>query len=460
MSMPARVKADLKSGGDGPRRLPLSAEPVGLRLDSIGQRLRTFRLARGLTQAQLAAGRFSKEYVSQIERGVSHPNASSLAWLAERLGVDHDALETGTARFDRLEAEQLLNHAEAVLEEKRFEEALALVTRDRSQFSTPQLTLRALFVESWAVMYLGDIQRSIELLKRAEALVWQHDLSEPERADVLYRLGCCHYKQNQIEESLALFRQALELANQSPYVPDRLRVAILERRARCYRRLRDWVAAREDIEAALELARLMGDARSEADVFFQASLVSDRSGNWIRARSQAEHARQLYHKIGDRLTEARLLNNLGCFNFLLGKTDDATALLRQAFAMALEADSLPDAGQAVSSLAQIHLRRGERELAEEYARQALEFLSDREDFADEIGNAQLVLGRALLEQGRLDEAEAALKHADHTLGLLSSASHQAAAWVAQADLAVERGDYVAAAARFKEASKLLEEPII
>jgi transcriptional regulator with XRE-family HTH domain len=36
---------------------------------SMGERVRQLRIARGLTQTELAGERFSKEYVSQIERG-------------------------------------------------------------------------------------------------------------------------------------------------------------------------------------------------------------------------------------------------------------------------------------------------------------------------------------------------------------------------------------------------------
>jgi len=99
-----------------------------------------------------------------------------------------------------------------------------------------------------------------------------------------------------------------------------------------------------------------------------------------------------------------------------------------------------EAAQAVSSLAQVHLRTGDIQTAEEQARHALELLDGREDFLDEIGNAGLVLGRSLLEQGRLDEAEQAFADADSSFEQLSSASHRAAAWVAMGDLATRRGD--------------------
>ena len=43
---------------------------------TLGGRVRQLRIARGLTQTDLAGDRFSKEYVSQIERGKTRPTAS------------------------------------------------------------------------------------------------------------------------------------------------------------------------------------------------------------------------------------------------------------------------------------------------------------------------------------------------------------------------------------------------
>jgi len=78
--------------------------------------------------------------------------------------------------------------------------------------------------------------------------------------------------------------------------------------------------------------------------------------------------------------------------------------------------------------------------AEEQALHALQLMGDRENMIDEVGNARLVLGKALLEQDRLDEAESAFADAEDAFAKLSSGSHSAAAWIAQGDLATKRGD--------------------
>jgi tetratricopeptide (TPR) repeat protein len=154
---------------------------------------------------------------------------------------------------------------------------------------------------------------------------------------------------------------------------------------------------------------------------------------------------------------ARLLNNLGGLNFLLGRSDDAVRSLKHAFATALEVGNDADAAQAVSSLAQVHLRSGELDVAEEQARHALRLLEGRVDYLHEIGSAQLVLGRALLEQGRLDEADEAFHQADSSFEQFGSASHRATAWLARGDLAARRGDDREAARLYRMAAEALQD---
>src|SRR4051812_21949165 len=90
-----------------------TAAPSGLRL---GERLRQLRVAGGLTQSDLAGERFSKEYVSQIERGKTRPTRETIEWLAARLGVDPGFLANGVATDERGRLEGALARAEALIE--------------------------------------------------------------------------------------------------------------------------------------------------------------------------------------------------------------------------------------------------------------------------------------------------------------------------------------------------------
>jgi transcriptional regulator with XRE-family HTH domain len=426
----------------------------------VGERVRALRIAAGLTQTDLADGRFSKEYVSQIERGKTRPTADTLEWLAEKLGVDPDYLETGVSSEDRARAEAGLARAEALSEIHDYDEALDEFVAAREaveRMGARDLEFRSLLGESWALIQVGRNTEALELLARARELADWPVFSDVDRAAVLFRLGVARYKLSSIETSVGLLSAALELADRSGLGSDSLRADILGWRSRCYRRRRDWQGAREDVERALELAQAAGDKQATANAYFQASLVAEREGHFILARSYAERARGLYEELADRGNVGRLMNNLGGLNYTLGNAERAVGLLEGAFSVANETGSQVDAGQAMCSLAEVHLGTGQYADAEARARQALELLGDRVDYLYEIGTAQLSLGRALLEQDRLIEAEEMLLAADRSFEQTSSVSHRAAAWVAQGDLAAKRGAEREAARQYRRAAEALQD---
>src|ERR671933_924171 len=429
----------------------------GLRL---GERLRQLRVAAGLTQSELAGDRFSKEYVSQIERGKTRPARETIEWLAEQLGVDADFLANGVTADRRAGVETALARADALTEANHEAEAIEALDDVRTAVlatGLPELEVRLLCGEALARTRLGEVREAIELLNRARALTQGPGFSDVERADVLFRLGMCRYKLQSVQTALGLLNEALMLAERSGLPCDKLRAGILDHRSRCYRRQRDFEAAREDVERALELAQGLDDPRATADIYYQASLVAEREGHWVLARTYAERAKSYYEELADRTNVGRLLNNLGGLNYLLGKPDEAVAFLKDAFRAALDVGNQGDAGRVVSSLAHVHLGRGELELAEEQAHQALRLLDGRVDFLDEIGSAQLILGRALIEQGRLDEAEQHLVEADSSFEQLESVSHRASVWVAQGDLAARRGEDRQAALLYRKAAEALQD---
>ena len=72
----------------------------------LGVRLRTARTKANLTQAQLAAGRYTKAYVSALENGLVKPSMAALAFFAERLQLPVERLLADEGHvWTRLEAD-------------------------------------------------------------------------------------------------------------------------------------------------------------------------------------------------------------------------------------------------------------------------------------------------------------------------------------------------------------------
>jgi len=427
---------------------------------ALGGRLRALRVAAGLTQTQLAGERFSKEYVSQIERGKTRPNQDTVEWLAERLGVDSAFLGSGVSTDERARVEALLARAGALAVSHRHDEAIALYREARASegvAASAELEVQALAGEAWSLAESGAAREGLDLLVRARERVEGPQFSDVDRADVLFRLGVCRYRLSSVASAVALFDEALDLAERSGMPCDLLRADILGWRSRCRRRQRDYEAAREDVERALELAQAMDDRRVVANTYFQASLVAERMGHWILSRNYAQQAKALYQELDDERNAGRLMLNLGGLHLLLGKPQQAIGHLNASFALAVEVGSQPDAAQALGSLATVHLHLGDFDSADEHARRALDLLDGREDFLDEIGQSRIVLGRSLLERGLLDEAEECFHLADSAFEQMESVSHRAGAWVALGDLASRRGDDREAARLYRSAAEALQD---
>src|SRR5919202_508316 len=270
----------------------------------LGERLRQLRVAAGMTQTDLAGDRFSKEYVSQIERGKTRPTRETIDWLAARLGVDAGFLANGVSTDERGRLEAPLSRSEALLEagknEDAMEEFASLVAPVRAT-GLPELELRALSGLARAQMRVGELRSALDLLNEARGIAEGPGFSDVERAEVLLALGVCRYKLASVQTALGLFNEALALAERSGLPCDSLRSNILSWRSRCWRRHRDYEAAREDVERALELAEAVEDPRTVGEAYFQASIVADREGHWVLARTYAEKAKGAYEQLVDRV---------------------------------------------------------------------------------------------------------------------------------------------------------------
>src|SRR5438034_7542145 len=141
----------------------MSAAQAGLRL---GERLRQLRVSAGMTQTDLAGERFSKEYVSQIERGKTRPTGETVDWLAHRLGVDASFLANGVSADERGRVDAAIARADALLEARRNDEALQEFEDIRAAVlatGMPELEARGLSGEATVRMRRGEVREAIAL---------------------------------------------------------------------------------------------------------------------------------------------------------------------------------------------------------------------------------------------------------------------------------------------------------
>jgi tetratricopeptide (TPR) repeat protein len=255
----------------------------------------------------------------------------------------------------------------------------------------------------------------------------------------------------------SLLDEALSAAESSREPSDALRARVFNARAKIRRRQKDFTAAAEDVQQALELAHGLNDDRVLAETYLDASLVAERRNEYTLAREHAEHSKALFERVADQEYVGKLLNNLGQLRAITGKPHEAVPLLQESFRIAVEHDNRVDAAFAASSLASARMHSGDLEGAIESGYRAIELLSQRLEYREEEGNARIVIGRAALGLDRIDEAETSFKAAVDCFTAVETVSHLAGAWVALGDVATRRGEEGRAAELYRQAAEALQD---
>jgi tetratricopeptide (TPR) repeat protein len=426
----------------------------------LGERVRQRRVALGLTQTDLAGARFSKEYISQIELGKTRPTPDTVEYLSSRLSVDPGYLAHGVSTEDRARVEAMLARAEAHAQAHEFESALEVFADAKTAVAasgSADLSARRLLGEGWAMMEEGQIREGLDVLTKARELVDAEQLDDVIRAEALFKLGVARTKLGSTHVAISLLTEAHKLLDQLPLAADSTRAQVLGYRSVCYQRVGDIEAAREDAERAVELSEQLGDPRVIGYSYMQASLVAEREGRFVLARTYAEKARAKYEEAEDQFQLGKVLNNLGFCHALLGKNDDALASFTRAYKIFLDAGANEWSGGAISSIASLYLETGDPSKAEEQARYAIELIGDEAVDPEQVGEARLVLGKALLAQNRLDEAAEALEEVKGLFESVRATSNLSRTYVALGDLARARGTTDEAAHLYRHAAELMQD---
>ena len=346
----------------------------------IGTRLRQLRVAKGLTQRELAAPRYTHSYVSTIEAGRRQPSRKALEHFATRLGVGIEELVTGRPPDLRARLELRLQEARIALSAGQLEEAdetFTSVVREAKRFGLPRIEARAeeglgLWLERQGMPgdALEHYQRAEEILRqepsnlRADAVAGQARCLEA-LGDVRYAIHVLEslvhtLERENLQDPDALVRlhaslvdayldaglykraaeSAAELERLAPRLTDAFRVGMMHINvARLYLtqgRIDDAERSLTRAEDAFRQASLkteMGDAH------LARGYVLSREERFEEAREQLEQALAIFQETADEKDLTRTLNELARVERLEGRIDRARELLERSIALMGDSDT-------------------------------------------------------------------------------------------------------------------------
>ena len=374
----------------------------------VGGRIREARVRAGLTQAEVAKGRYTAAYISALERGLAKPSMAALTFISERLGVAvRDLVSEDAPSAGRLEADILLasgQHTEAL---DRYDALLGDATDRR---------LRAELLRGKAEA-LCRLHRGGEAIAPASEAVELFDGigMEADAALAKYWLSYAHYLQDNPAEARGLLLELLGQERAGLHVAPDFRFRLLTS-------LGHVEASDGQPERALtymEEAKSLTEGLSlmqRAAFLSGLSLQYRHTGDLERSLRTGTESLALYRLADARRDEAVLENNLALTYLQLNNAERAAE----------------------------HLARA-RELVEENPDPALE-----SHIADNEATLAWARGDADAAEERIDAALRAMQSGGSFLAA-------AGAHVTRARIARARGDASAVRASYEEAARILRE---
>ena len=329
----------------------------------IGDRIRVARHAAGLTQQQVAQGRYTKAYISALEKGHAKPSMAALNFIAARLGLPASHfLSDDRAGWSRVEADLLLASGRWDEACKAYEELAGVATergiraealRGRAEaLCRMEQGYAAIAPATEAVELFGALGRSRDRMlagywlanaqhlagnaAEARALLAgllddarqpQPDTDPDQRVRVLMALASVAAAQEDHRASLAYLEEARIL---SVDLDDWRRAAFLSLVAYSDAEVGDTEGAIRAGTESLALFRGAEAQRESAVLENNLALAYLRLGNLVRASELAAEARRRHQLDGDGRSLAHVLDTEAQIAVARGSFADAEALASEA----------------------------------------------------------------------------------------------------------------------------------
>ncbi|HEX6685615.1 MAG TPA: tetratricopeptide repeat protein [Candidatus Limnocylindrales bacterium] len=416
------------------------------------QRLRAMRIARGITQRDLAGSELSVSYVSLLESGRRNPTPEVVRTLAARLACTPEELlgivDSGNTRPPEL----TVRFGELALEAGEAEQA-------RTHFET-----------ALAIPHLSPILRTAADLGLARALEAQGRLDEAAKAyealvqeamrttGITASLGVmvswcrCLRELGELDRVVEIGAGTLQQLDRLNAWESEAAIQLLVTIASAHVEFGDYAQAERLLQEGLERADRMHSPRARASVLWNASEVASEFGKHWQALELAEEALSYFRHGSDRRSALRLLAAYGYL--LLHQDPPRPAEARRALEEALAGLTIGfDRGYVLTELSRAHLLEGDHDAAVDMAEQSLRELGPMA--ALERARAHTALGAALAAKGDRASATQIFADAATALGQLKATRQAARAWAELGDLLADFGDHQGAVVALRHATAAL-----
>ncbi len=418
----------------------------------LGQRLRAARIAKGMTQGDLAGADVSVGYVSRIEAGHRRPNLQVLTDLCQRLGTPVEQLLMGVAPQELEQIKLTLDFAELSLESGEAQTA-ELQARDAraaaEAASLKEHAYRARFLIARALEAQGIVD---------DAVIELESLLSPRIGNVLQikvgiALSRCYRESGDFSKAVEVGEMILEHLADTPLDGTDEAVQMAVTLAAAYYMRGDVSQAVRVCRKAVTKAENLDSPVGRASAYWNASVFEAARGAVHDAIPLAQRALALFAEGQDARNLGRLRTQLGDMQLRMDppQIDEAQHQLQLAAQELQWCSASPvDIGRNELAMARAHYLAGEVDLAEQISSR----VHDEVQAASPLiaADAKLLEGQVHAARGDIDTAVQAYREAVLVLTSVGSDREVAQIWFELAALLEEVNEFDAARDAYRSAA--------
>jgi tetratricopeptide (TPR) repeat protein len=418
----------------------------------LGQRIRAARVAKGLTQGELAGEHVSIAYVSRIESGHRRPNPKVLGELASRLDLPVEQLLMGVAPKELDEIRLGLDYAELSLESGQGKEAEAQAREatDRADAAgLDDLAERGRYLHARATEALGELDDAIIELESLIEQATNRTLSA--RAGIA--LSRCYRESGDLTKAIETGERILDQLSASGLDSCDEGVQMAVTLAAAYFERGDVGHALRVCRRAIVRAEELGSPTARASAYWNASILEAERGHHCDAIPLAERALALLGEGNDARNLARLRTELGIMQLHVDPPQvlEAQQNLEQAAReMAWSSAAPVDVARNDIALCHALLLIGDFDQVRELSAQIYDAVLEHAPAV--AADARSIQGQAYAAQGDTREAVLAYREAVHILTAVGADRGAAQLWFNLAGLLEDVGEMDAAREAYKSAA--------
>jgi transcriptional regulator with XRE-family HTH domain len=334
-------------------------------MNSVGERLREARLARGLTQEQLARGVATKGFISQVECNRATPSLAKLRLIAERLGLP---LGHFTGDHSPLELTYLRKSAELAVKAKEPAHALALLEEAGPIARTANERADLQRIRGMALDALERLPEALIALQTAAADAPPDD---PELNGAIYtEIATVLNEQEQFNVAVEAGRRALLWLDRAKHADPSQRARVLTNLGRSCWGLGQLEQAHQFSLQALEAATDAESLFRIANAHMSLGVTARATGLFDEAIEHCNRALEIHARIKQERVANRILNNIGDVHHAAGRLAEAWDAQSRCLARARELSDDFEIGVAAGALARYALDAGKYGDALQFARES------------------------------------------------------------------------------------------